>query len=97
MKTRSSGTRPLPSSPGVCILPQCSRASRRVLSVKIPLADRKDALTALGFIPDEAAAMAMVAVAEAGPDDTKTLAQWWLQNRSEHVWKSYRQPDEGFE
>ena len=61
----------------------------RALSVKIPLSDRKDALTALGFIPDEAAAMAMVAVAEAGPDDTKTLAQWWLQNRSEHVWKSY--------
>jgi putative membrane-bound dehydrogenase-like protein len=61
----------------------------RALSVKIPLADRKDALTALGFIPDEAAAMAMVAVAEAGPDDTKTLAQWWLQNRSQHVWKSY--------
>ena len=61
----------------------------RALSVKIPLADRKDALTALGFIPDEAAAMAMVAVAESGPDDTKSLAQWWLQNRSEHVWKSY--------
>lgn len=61
----------------------------RALSVKIPLSDRKDALTALGFIPDEAAAMAMVAVAEAGPDDTKTLAQWWLQNRSQHVWKSY--------
>ena len=33
--------------------------------------------------------MAVVAVAEAGPDDTKTLAQWWLQNRSQHVWKSY--------
>ena len=61
----------------------------RALSVKIPLADRKDALTALGFIPDEAAAMAMVAVAESGPDDTKTLAKWWLQNRSGHVWKSY--------
>ena len=61
----------------------------RALSVKIPLAGRKDALTALGFIPDEAAAMAVVAVAEAGPDDTKTLAQWWLQNRSQHVWKSY--------
>ena len=61
----------------------------RALSVKIPLAGRKDALTALGFIPDEAAAMAMVAVAAAGPDDTKTLAQWWLQNRSQHVWKSY--------
>ena len=65
--------------------------------MQVSLTDRKDALTALGFIPDEAAAMAMVEVAESGPDDNKSLAKWWLQNRSQHVWKNYASQMKGLD
>ena len=48
--------------------------------------DRKDALTALSYIPTKGAAMAMVYLAEKGPEDVRPLAQWWLHNRSSHSW-----------
>jgi len=62
---------------------------KRAMSKRLSLADRKAALTALGFIPTKAAAMAMVLIAEKGPEDTRQLASWWLHNRGSHMWKSY--------
>jgi putative membrane-bound dehydrogenase-like protein len=62
---------------------------KRALSADIPLAARKEALTGLGFIPTQGAAMAMVLIAEKGPEDTRGLAQWWLYNRSSHVWSEW--------
>lgn len=61
------------------------RATDKALSLKL----RKDALTALAYIPTKSAAMAMVHVAEKGADDIKPLAQWWLHNRSSHMWSKY--------
>ena len=70
--------------------PQAAIAFRnRALSLDLPLADRKEALTALGFMPTKGAAMAMVLIAEKGPQDTRNLAQWWLYNRSSHVWSEW--------
>ncbi|MEO0414904.1 MAG: PVC-type heme-binding CxxCH protein, partial [Verrucomicrobiota bacterium] len=62
---------------------------KRAMSTKFPVGERKDMLTALGFIPTKAAAMAMVLIAEKGPQDTRPLAQWWLYNRGTHVWAAY--------
>ncbi|MFK7931535.1 MAG: PVC-type heme-binding CxxCH protein, partial [Myxococcota bacterium] len=61
------------------------RATDRALSLK----KRKDALTALSYIPTKGAAMAMVHVAEMGADDVKPLAKWWLHNRSSHIWSKF--------
>ncbi len=61
----------------------------RALSTQLPLQTRKDALTALGFMPTKGAAMAMVLIAEKGPEDTKPLAQWWLYNRGTHAWSEW--------
>ena len=62
---------------------------KRAMSLKLPLSDRKEALTALGFMPGKGAAMAMVLIAEKGPEDTRPLAQWWLYNRGSHIWSAY--------
>lgn len=61
----------------------------RALSLSISLEDRKNAMTAIGFIPTEAAALAMVEIAEKGFDDTRKIAKFWLYNRGGHVWKKY--------
>jgi len=68
---------------------------KRALSLKLSLSERKEALTALGFMPDKEAALVMVEIAEKGPQDTKKLAKWWLYNRGGHVWKNYRKEMKG--
>jgi len=62
---------------------------KRALSLELLLEARKEALTALGFMPTKGAAMAMVLIAEKGPEDTRQLAQWWLHNRSSHSWSEW--------
>ncbi|MDG2124596.1 MAG: dehydrogenase, partial [Verrucomicrobiales bacterium] len=62
---------------------------KRALSLDVSLGDRKRALTALGFMPTKAAAMAMLLIAEKGPADTRPLARWWLHNRSSHSWSEW--------
>jgi putative membrane-bound dehydrogenase-like protein len=69
----------------------------RAMTTTVALTDREDALTALGFMPNKRAALAVVAIAENGPDDTRTLAKWWLQNRSEHVWSDFKSLMKGLE
>ncbi|MEM9283490.1 MAG: PVC-type heme-binding CxxCH protein [Verrucomicrobiota bacterium] len=67
----------------------------RALSLDLPLRLRKEALTALGFMPTKKAAMAMVTIAEKGPEDTRALAQWWLYNRGSHVWSEWEDQMKG--
>jgi putative membrane-bound dehydrogenase-like protein len=61
----------------------------RALSSDLPIDQRKRALTALAFIPTKGAALAMVAVAESGPQDTRPLASWWLHNRGGNDWAAH--------
>jgi putative membrane-bound dehydrogenase-like protein len=58
----------------------------------------KQAVNALAFIPDRAAADAMVQLAAAGPHDVRQLAEWWVWNRAGNDWKNFitapkNQPD----
>jgi putative heme-binding domain-containing protein len=50
---------------------------------------REQAITALAFIKDRAAADAMLALALAGPDDTRPLAQYWIRHRDSNDWREY--------
>jgi|GEM_PF-494649 len=61
----------------------------RAKSKQLTLTERKAAMTALAFIPTKGAAMAMVHLAEKGPEDTRSLASWWLHNRGSHMWSKY--------
>ena len=61
----------------------------RAMDTSASAQERKDALTALSFIPTKAAAMAMVYLAERGGDDVRPLAKWWLHNRSSHAWSEW--------
>ncbi len=66
-----------------------SEFRKRALSLELSLSERKEALTALGFMGGKGAAMVMVRIAEKGPEDTRALAQWWLYNRGSHSWSAY--------
>ena len=65
----------------------------RALATALPLKDRKDALTAIGFNTGPEAAAAMLAVAEKTktPEDAAVhdTAVWWLLNRKDNVWKDH--------
>lgn len=61
----------------------------RAQSIKISLEERKNAMTAIGFTPSKAAALAMVDIAENGLDDTRVIAKFWLYNRGGNSWKEY--------
>ena len=96
LKALNASEDPVEWSPAVAKLawrlhPDASAAAFKVrgLSSALPLGERKDALTALGFIPAKEAALAMVDIAESGPEDTKQLAMWWLHNRGSHVWQKF--------
>ena len=53
---------------------------------------RRAAVDAIGFIPSERAANAMVEIARRGPDDVRGLASWWVDMRSSNDWSDYRLP-----
>jgi putative membrane-bound dehydrogenase-like protein len=61
----------------------------RAMDKSLAAKDRKDALTALAYIPTKGAAMAMVYLADKGQEDVRKLAQWWLHNRSSHMWSEW--------
>ena len=61
----------------------------RAMDKSLTARERKDALTALAYIPTKGAAMAMVYLAEKGSEDVRKLAQWWLHNRSGHMWSEW--------
>jgi putative heme-binding domain-containing protein len=62
------------------------RAQAKSLSAEA----RKEALVALSYIPAQEAADAMIASAAAmEPGMTKGLAEWWLMNRKDNLWKDF--------
>ena len=61
----------------------------RALSGSASLADRKRMLTALAFIPTQAAADAMVELAGNPVFPFKSDALWWLFNRKNNEWKNF--------
>ena len=69
----------------------------RAMSSEISLEDRKSMMTAIAFMKEEAAAIAMVAIAEDGQSDTKDLAKWWLNSKSGSDWSQYTKKMKGLE
>lgn len=54
-----------------------------------PLEWRRHALEAIAFVPDRAAAEAMVNLALAGPEDLRELARWWIERNADAQWRGY--------
>lgn len=69
----------------------------RALSADLSKPVRKDVLTAIGYIPTKEAALAMVNIAKKGPEDLRSLAQWWLHNHSNGKWKNFKNKMEGLD
>ncbi len=62
---------------------------QRALSDALSLAQRRQAIDALAFIPNKAAGNAMLAVAVEGAEDTRAYAAWWIKSRSRNSWKDF--------
>ena len=69
----------------------------RALDNSLPLNLRKEMLTALGYIPTEDAAMAMVSIAEQGPKDSAMLSRWWLNSLSSGKWSAFKKQMKGLD
>jgi putative membrane-bound dehydrogenase-like protein len=63
--------------------------AKRAQSDSLSLAARTQALTALGFRPEKAAADAMLAAADTKDSTLKATATWWLLNRKDTSWKDH--------
>ena len=50
---------------------------------------RKQAIDALAFIEDAAAAEAMIEIATRGPADLRAAAAWWIGFRGNNLWRDY--------
>ncbi len=62
---------------------------KRIMAAELPRAMRSQAITALAFIDEKRAAESMVSVAEAGPEDTRSEAVWWVNNRQTNDWAKH--------
>jgi putative membrane-bound dehydrogenase-like protein len=58
----------------------------RAGSAKVSVAERRKALTAIGFIQDKTAANAMVALSGSKLPDVSSQASWWLNFRRTNDW-----------
>lgn len=70
---------------------------KRAAEASLPLTERKDMLTAIGYIKDREAVLTMVRLADKGPADTKALSRWWLNNLSKGKWAQFKNDMQGFE
>jgi len=61
----------------------------RALAASVDAADRKRMMTALAFVPTQAAADAMVELAGNPAFPFKADALWWLFNRKDNEWKNF--------
>jgi putative membrane-bound dehydrogenase-like protein len=61
----------------------------RAKSPTLSSAAHLQALTAIAFIKDEQAAVAMDQLRTSGPSDVKPVAQWWLKTRGGNDWKDF--------
>ena len=62
----------------------------RAMSSTLTLEERDRAIDTLAFIPDQAAAEAMLAIANEGPADTFRRAAYWVRHRDTHDWRPYQ-------
>lgn len=70
--------------------PSCTPAlMTRIMAAALPVEARRQALTALAFIPTRQAAEGMLAVAESGPKDLRNEAFWWLMHRDGNDWAGF--------
>lgn len=53
---------------------------------------REQSLDALAFVRTQAAAEAMMNLALASPEDLRTYARWWLENRATNEWSGWVEP-----
>jgi putative membrane-bound dehydrogenase-like protein len=61
----------------------------RALDPDLPAAARRQALDALAFIPERAAAEAVFAAAVRGPKDLRPYAAYWIRHRETHHWAEF--------
>ncbi len=61
----------------------------RALDAALPAAARSQAIDALAFIQEKAAALAVREIAERGPEDLRTRAASWLSHRAGREWKAH--------
>jgi putative membrane-bound dehydrogenase-like protein len=61
----------------------------RAHAAELPSFERKRAVDALAFIGTRAAALAMLDVAQTGPEDVRELAAWWIGERDANEWREY--------
>ncbi|MBM3978223.1 MAG: DUF1080 domain-containing protein, partial [Planctomycetes bacterium] len=65
------------------------RFAARAADTTLALEARREALEAIAFVPDRAAAEALVNLALAGPDDLRELARWWIEHNADSIWSGY--------
>ena len=61
----------------------------RANSTSLPQAERRRMIDALGFCPEREAAEAMVALALSGPEDTRELARFWVEQGESGLWAEH--------
>ena len=59
----------------------------RAMSGDLAAAERKQAIIALAFVRERAAAIAMSEIADRGPEDLRDYANWWGHHRNDNDWK----------
>jgi putative membrane-bound dehydrogenase-like protein len=64
--------------------------SARAMAKEISYDQRKRALTAIGFMKSQAAAESMLNAALNGPEDLQATAAWWVKNKSNGDWATYK-------
>jgi putative heme-binding domain-containing protein len=97
MTKTEATTDPLTWSPAVAKLawrlhpPELIPAfAKRAAAASLSLADRKEALVALGYTRDKSAATAMIQLTTTLENGLlKDLAGWWLFNRKDNLWKEH--------
>jgi putative membrane-bound dehydrogenase-like protein len=63
--------------------------TQRALSARLNVDARRQAIDALAFIPTRAAGEAVLTVAQAGPQDLRGHAAWWIKQRAGNDWRGY--------
>ena len=59
----------------------------RAMDPGLPVEARREALDALAFTPDRSAAEAMLTLAQAGPEDLRGHAAYWIRHRDTNDWR----------
>ena len=61
----------------------------RAVAPELSAQQRREAVTALAFVPGRAGAEGMLSVAQAGPADARAAAAWWVMHRDGNDWREY--------